>query len=1354
MVYASFNTTPAKASHIIDSNNYFTATNVEDALAELYAKFGTVTGGLDWQASVIDKDLTQPPGGETGGERYIVASAGALGDWSGKEDQITEYDGDTSSWDFMVPDDGVSCWVEDEDTTYVYTGIYGAGGSWVKLGTTIDHGNLGGLGDQIDHIWALTVDGTRPLTGDWAVGAHAISGITSLSMNNQLTNTLAIGTKPFVITSTTMCDNLNADLWDGYQFADYLNQDVKSTASPTFVQITFTNPSGADPYIYAGNNPGAAILYINGFLDVSTAAQINWQLTLVNVGGGDSPYLTANSGAGTRILQLTGDFVSTGTITGDCIYPEADLSDTLGNSLLTWLELYVQDIKDAAGNTIISNDGAGNIDVLATIADKIVATHSQAGMLDLNPSCTTDQKIIDIVPSANMAAGQTWQGLYVATGGLDPLTGATTIIHGTHMWFYGTSSADDNATIVGHLVDASASEYEIDFMSYGWGRTVAGNDWTSFYSILAVPLGVTATCTGLLVGWNSASRTANAPVLVGVNVQLPADYTNFGANKAGYFAGDGRSVTICDTTYALNVSGAMQLDGVITAINSITLDAGTTIDEFSTDGTMGGNSDSALPTESAVVTYVAAQIGGIPAGTLANVLASGNEADGTNMLLDSASDLIMYSDDKVTTTIAFDGGAGLIDLNPLGTGSQNIIDITPTTALVAGSTWKAIHVDLNALDPATGAACDIHGVEIDASGLDSADGDTIYYNYFSKNSATESGAGFWHDLVEMTADKYMNGFVIYDNDLVLSTTATYRGFVVDFNGLTRDAGAPVLEGLKIELPANYTDFGTSFAGYFTGDGRAVTICDTTYALDISGASRTDNQITSTLAVGTSPFAVTSTTVNTNLNADLWDGYQFSDYLDQAVKQASSPTFVGLTLSGAIGTPTNITMSGDIISANALNFKISGDNDDYFQMETPANIPTLNSIGASMILNVATGEEFFIHVNDAEKLGIDANGLILGNSGARVTTILDEDAMGTNSDTALATQQSIKAYVDTAVGGAGGDAFKTITGITNDVVADSVADTLTLASANNRLTIVGTAATDTITFTFVESNVVCDGNTMQFDGINSNGGAFNFTTSGAITFNQNISFSGAQTVDGVDISTHAGNSAAHHAVFTELSQDASPQLGGDLDLNGHAIDFPTTANITDCLDEDNMISDSNTKICTQQSIKKYVDDNAGMSTTTQYVKEVFLTAQAMYHTGGTGTWANAADVGGIVGRYITAAGGASQYMEGAFYVDNILSTTVYLDIWYGYKAAGTDTGTLYLWASFCNQGDAGSWNINSNTSHGFDWTGDNILQKNTITLSDADLSGDGWFSFALSFASLDANSHYLVGVSLRYTTDHS
>ena len=65
-------------------------------------------------------------------------------------------------------------------------------------------------------------------------------------------------------------------------------------------------------------------------------------------------------------------------------------------------------------------------------------------------------------------------------------------------------------------------------------------------------------------------------------------------------------------------------------------------------------------------------------------------------------------------------------------------------------------------------------------------------------------------------------------------------------------------------------------------------------------------------------------------------------------------------------------------------------------------------------------------------------------------------------------------------------------------------------------------------------------------------------------------------------------------LSDIVDDVTPQLGGDLDLNGKGLDFPTTANISDCLDEDTMSSDSATALATQQSIKAYVDTNAGIS----------------------------------------------------------------------------------------------------------------------------------------------------------------
>jgi hypothetical protein len=98
--------------------------------------------GVEWQDSVLDRDLTAPPGGETTGDRYIVAAT-ATGAWAGQEDNIAEWNG--SSYDFTTPTTGMTTAVDDETRNVRWNGS-----AWVFFGTTIDHGNLAGTGDD-DH---------------------------------------------------------------------------------------------------------------------------------------------------------------------------------------------------------------------------------------------------------------------------------------------------------------------------------------------------------------------------------------------------------------------------------------------------------------------------------------------------------------------------------------------------------------------------------------------------------------------------------------------------------------------------------------------------------------------------------------------------------------------------------------------------------------------------------------------------------------------------------------------------------------------------------------------------------------------------------------------------------------------------------------------------------------------------------------------------------------------------------------------------------------------------------------------------------------------------------------------------
>lgn len=97
--------------------------------------------GVDWQPSVLD-ELAEPPVSPTAGDRYLVIAT-ATGDWVGHEDDIAEWDG--SAWVFTTPNKGFAVWIEDVGRQKNFNGT-----GWVQFGTTVDHGNLLGLGDD-DH---------------------------------------------------------------------------------------------------------------------------------------------------------------------------------------------------------------------------------------------------------------------------------------------------------------------------------------------------------------------------------------------------------------------------------------------------------------------------------------------------------------------------------------------------------------------------------------------------------------------------------------------------------------------------------------------------------------------------------------------------------------------------------------------------------------------------------------------------------------------------------------------------------------------------------------------------------------------------------------------------------------------------------------------------------------------------------------------------------------------------------------------------------------------------------------------------------------------------------------------------
>ena len=136
------------------------AGTVRSQIEELLNGINSIGGGgspstisLSWKASVVDKDLTAPPGAPGVGSRYIVG-ASATGTWSGQDGKVAIWDG--SAWSFISGTAGDTLWVTDESLYYVYTT------SWVPMDTRFDHVNLSNIGAnthvQIDsHISDATI---------------------------------------------------------------------------------------------------------------------------------------------------------------------------------------------------------------------------------------------------------------------------------------------------------------------------------------------------------------------------------------------------------------------------------------------------------------------------------------------------------------------------------------------------------------------------------------------------------------------------------------------------------------------------------------------------------------------------------------------------------------------------------------------------------------------------------------------------------------------------------------------------------------------------------------------------------------------------------------------------------------------------------------------------------------------------------------------------------------------------------------------------------------------------------------------------------------------------------------------
>ena len=294
---------------------------------------------------------------------------------------------------------------------------------------------------------------------------------------------------------------------------------------------------------------------------------------------------------------------------------------------------------------------------------------------------------------------------------------------------------------------------------------------------------------------------------------------------------------------------------------------------------------------------------------------------------------------------------------------------------------------------------------------------------------------------------------------------------------------------------------------------------------------------------------------------------------------------GLTGTASSGDATLNIGAGTGITVNADDIAINFKDEDDMSSNSATHAATQQSVKAYVDSQIQTKD-------NSDEITEGSTNLYFTNTraDARITNALvDEDNMASNSASKIPSQQSVKAYVDSQV--AGKDNTDEITEgsnlyFTNERVDDRV----------NALLVAGTGITST--YDDAAGTLTLNGQVGDVTSVVSGTGLTGGGTSGDVTVN---------VVGGTGIIANANDIAIDTSVTVDLTTSQT--------LSGKTLTSPilnTALSGTAFLDEDDFSSNANDKVASQQSIKTYVDASVAAKDNTDEITEG---ASNLYHTTG-------------------------------------------------------------------------------------------------------------------------------------------
>jgi hypothetical protein len=987
--------------------------------------------------------------------------------------------------------------------------------------------------------------------GTWSGTTIGVSkggtGITSYSNGE-----LLIGNSLGVLTAATLTAGDGIDVTNG-NGAVTIAAETASATNPGVVELATTAETTTGTDAARAVTPDGLKDGYQGSTNVTTLGTIStgtWQGTAIDLENYVTGVLpSANLDADTAHLSGTqtfsGDKTFSGTVTiaSDLIHSgDTNNKFTFGTDTQTFT-------TGGSSRVDISDSG------LRLGGSGARVTTINTGFTDNDTSLMTSQAIKEKIES---------YGYTTVTGditGVD-LTGGTAITIGSET---GTASGDYSATI--SVTDNTIGATQLNVSGNGDTSKFLRSDGDGTFS-WAVPSGSGASELGALSDAVTGPTGDEAQRNVGLGENALDSITQFvsgivtdgGKFNVGVGYDAGTAVTTGDnntfvgyqagaatTTGSSNVAiGLGALDGPDTESNNIAIghnayggsvagaEQGIAIGSSAGDAITSGDGNTMMGYQAMTA-----------ATTGSYNTAVGYQANYTGVTAGAKNTMIGFRAGKAVAGGGFNILIGANAGDNITSGSENVVIGSPDVSSATGDTQLSIGSGNATVTWITGTSNSLTAVQATTFSGGITDAGTI-------------AAGTWNGGV--IASAYLDSDTAH-----LSGTQTFSGSKTFSAKITADAGIDIdnfnIDGTTIALSSG--DMTLDAAGDIILDAEGTDIILKQAGTNFGRFKRASGD-----------FVIKADTNNEPMVFKGVDNSSTITALTLEMADAGAATFnAGVTIGGDLIIPDDIVHSGD--TNNLISF---GTDTQSFE----------------------TGGTARFNISDS--------GLQIG-TGARVTTILDEDDLSTDSATALATQQSIKAYVDAQSGGASslnglsdvtyssGDL--TISSLDTLIVGDFVIDSsgdisLDADGADIRLkdagTTYGNLAHDSGHFKIkavvndADMYFVVKDNNSNVDALILDG-----SDAGAATFNAGVTIGGDLIIP--DDIVHSGDTNNLISFGTDTQ---SFETGGTarFNISNSGLQIGTGARVTTILDEDNMATNSATALATQQSIKAYVDANAG------------------------------------------------------------------------------------------------------------------------------------------------------------------